>query len=276
MAYDLWVNGIADVDRFARLFNKSQRSRDPLSGIVDGVNQYFYANYHPIMTSGSVGVYTSGSAPLASTEWTLDYDSGLITLATAPSVQPSASYQFAKYPEMTIKSILVAGFDEMEGMWPRNLYLSETTGSGVVPIVETSPFAYITDSSGSEPYNAAGVAFSASRTQIGFFAKCAQLAFYRVLMGEHALSDYIWSEYGGLKVDKSMTVKNLKLAYDALKCSLDAALQLNQLDWYGTSTFFGGSIPTPYTRDFIAHRWWQQKSIAEDWRSNTTYRGDRW
>jgi len=179
MSYNLWTNGVTDADRFARLFNKSWRSRDPLSGIVDGVNQYFYANYPPILSSGSIGVYTSGSAPLATSEWTVDYESGLFTLNTAPSVQPSATYQFAKYPDLVIKSILVAGFDKMEMLWTRGLYLSETTGAGVVPITESSAYAYVTNSSGSEPMNNAGVSFSASRAQIGFYVSCAQLAFIK-------------------------------------------------------------------------------------------------
>lgn len=275
MAYNLWTNGVTDVDRVARLFNKQTRAHEPLSGLVDGVNTYFYTQYHPLLTSGSMGLYTSGSAPLSSTDYVVDYDAGLVTFTAAPSVQPSATYQTAKFPEMTMRSILVAGFDEMENIWYRGLCLSETTGSGVTYITEDSSAAYITDSSGSAPFSVNGVLFENSRAQIGFFVKCVQLAFYRTLMGEHAQSSYIWKESGGLTVDKSMITKNLKMALDEVNSAIQKAKDAIQYEWYGNA-LWGGSIPTPYTRDFISHRWWQKKSLDENWRDNTTYQGDRW
>ena len=273
--YDLWVNGLLDADRFARLFNKSQRSHDPLSGIVDNVNQYFYARMTPILASGTVSVYTSGSNPLPSSDWSVDYNSGLFILNTAPSVQPTASFQTARYSDLQMRSILIAGFDEMENQWFRGLCLSETTGS-LTLVTETSGSALITDSNGNAPASVNGVPFDLSRNQIGFYVKCVQLAYLKSLIPESALFGYIWSESGGLKVDKSLTAKNLKYGIDAIEADMPKAKQAAQLEWVGAAALYGGSIPVPYTAEFVSHRWWQKRSMQENWRDNVQYQGTWW
>lgn len=274
MPYNLWTDGLTDVDRLVRLFNKQQRSHEPMSGLADGVNQFFYTQYTPILSSGSVYLYTSGSDPLISSDYTLDNDSGLAIFDTAPSAQPSISYQTARYSDTTMRSLLIAGFDEMELRWYRGLCLSETIGT-LTLITETSGSAYITDSSGSAPYSVNGVYFENSRAQIGFYAKCVQLAYIKSLLPESALFGYLWAESGGLRVDKSMTTKNLKMALDALENDIEKAKQGVQFEWLG-SALFGGAITTPYTADFVAHRWWQKDSLARDIRSRQSYIGDRW
>lgn len=274
MAYNLWTDGLQDVDRLVRLFNKQQRSHEPMSGLVDGVNQFFYTQYTPILSSGSVGLYTSGSNPLTSADYSLDNESGLATLVAAPSVQPTISYQTARYSDLTIRSLLIAGFDEMELKWYRGLCLSETIGS-LTLVNEASTTAYITDSSGSAPASINGILFENSRAQIGFYAKCVQLAYIKSLLPESALFGYLWAESGGLRVDKSMTTRNLKIAIDALEADIAAAKQSVQFEWLGNA-LFGGAVATPYTADFVAHRWWQKDSIAHDYRSNQPYVGDRW
>lgn len=274
MAYNLWTDGLIDVDRLVRLFNKQQRAHEPMSGLVDGSNVYFYAQYTPILSSGSVGVYTSGSDPLASTAYILDYDAGLVVFNSAPAVQPTISYQTARYSDMIIRSLLIAGFDEMELRWSRGLCISETLGY-LTLITEYSSAAYITDSSGSAPYSVNGVPFENSRVQIGFYSKCVQLAYIKSLLPESALFGYLWAESGGLRVDKSMTSKNLKLAIDALEKDLEKAKDNVQVEWSGSSVW-GGAVLTPYTADFVSHRWWQKDSIAKNIRDTVPYRGDRW
>jgi len=273
MAFELWTDGITLVDRVARLFNKRYVARDPLSGVVDSVNTIFYANYPPILSSGSMGVYTTGSAPLASSAYTVDSDFGALYFNTAPSVQPVASYSTAKYSDLTVRSLLVAGFDEMEGLWFRGYSLSTTVGS-IVPITESSATAYVVDTSGSDPV-IGSVYFSTSRNQLNLYAKCVQLAFYRTLMGEHALSDFIWKEAQGLSIDKSMTVRNLKIAYDSLWDTLKKVLEQAQVEQLGDG-LYGGAIAPQMTREFVAHRFWQKVAAAEDWTGTTPYRGTTW
>jgi hypothetical protein len=273
MAYNLWTNGFLDVDRLVRLFNKQQRAHEPMSGLVDGVNQYFYAQYTPILTSGSVGIFTSGSVPLASTEYILDYGAGLAILTTAPVVQPSITYQTARYSDYVMKSLLIAGFDEMELTLHRGFCLSETLGT-LTLVTEDSPTAYITDGSGNPPAGAGGD-FDTSRSQIGFYAKCVQLAYLKSLIPESALNGYLWAESGGLRVDKASVPKNLIAALTTLEASLEQSKPSVQIDWFGAGVW-GGAVLPPYTEDFVAHRWWQKDSIAKNTRETTAYVGSRW
>lgn len=273
MAFELWTDGITLIDRVARLFNKHSIARDPLSGVVDGQNRVFYVNYPPILSSGSLAVYAGGNTAVSSSLYTVDYDGGCIVLTPAPQAQPSASYTTTKYSNWIIKSILVAGFDEMEGWWYRGYALTDTLGT-VNPITEDSTAAYVVDSTGSDP-TVAAVTFSTSRTQLNLFTKCTQLAFYRTLMGEHALSDFIWKESQGAQIDKSMTVKNLRQAYDVTLDALKKALEPAQYEVLGDSAW-GGAVTGPMTREFISHRYWQKASIAEQWRTTTPYRGNMW
>lgn len=274
MAFELWTDGLAVVDRIGRLFNRRSIARDPLSGVVDGVNVTFYANYYPIMSSGSLALYVGGETAVSPASYTIDYDAGCFVLSPAPVSQPSASYTFAKYTESIMRSVMVAGFDEMEGRWLRGLSLTESL-SAVVPVTESSPTAYIVDSSGSDPVMGA-ITWSQSRAQIDFYAKCTQLAFYRTLSGEHALSDFIWKEAQGLFIDKTKTVPNLMSVANALEKSLAKVQENAQIEWYGTDALYGGTITPPATREFLAHRFWERASIDEGWRESTQYRGQTW
>lgn len=274
MAFELWTDGLTVVDRTARLFNKRVVARDPLSGVVDGVNTIFYANYYPLLSSGSIGLYVGGNTAVSASAYTIDYDAGCFVLTPAPVSQPSANYTFAKYSETIIRSVMVAGFDEMEGRWLRGLTLSDTL-SAIAPITEYSSHAYLVDSSGSDPQVGA-ITWSQSRAQIDFYAKCTQLAFYRTLAGEHALSDFIWKEAQGLFIDKSKTVPNLMAVIAELEKAMAKVQENAQLEWYGSDALYGGTITPPATREFLAHRYWQRASIDEGWRESTQYRGNVW
>ena len=112
MAFELWTDGVRLVDRFIRLFDKRPVGRDPLSGIVDGSNTIFYSNYQPILSSGSVGLYTSGSLVFVqNTDYTLDYDAGMFNFTNAPSVQPTASYVTAKFSEIFFLDVFCGSLD---------------------------------------------------------------------------------------------------------------------------------------------------------------------
>src|SRR3990172_6470873 len=173
MAFELWTDGVTLIDRVARLFNKHAVARDPLSGVVDGQNRVFYVNYPPILSSGSLGVYVGGNTPVSSSLYTVDYDAGSIVLTPAPVAQPTMSYTTTKYTNSIVRSILVGGFDEMEGWWYRGYALTDTLNT-VNPITEDSSAAYVVDSSGSDPTIAA-VTFSTSRSQLNLYGKCTQL-----------------------------------------------------------------------------------------------------
>ena len=274
MAFDLWTDGVRLVDRFARLFNVQYIGRDDLSGLVDGSNVVFYSTYHPILSSGSTEVRVSNSV-ISSGSYTVNHEPGVFTFTNAPVAQPQATYTIARYPDRVIRSVLVAGFDEMELRWFRGLQLSSTVGTGQITLItEDSDNAYVVNSSGSDP-PVGGIFFSSSRVQQAFFARCVNLAFLQTLLGEHALSSYIWREAQGLSVDKSRVVQNLLIAKNELEKQMTAWLQQTQVEFGGTATY-GGFIAQPLTREYVAHRFWEKASSSEDWRSSTNYTGSLW
>lgn len=274
MPFDLWTDGATLVDRAVHLFDKRAIARDPMSGIVDGSNTLFYIKHPPVLSSGSIGVYTTGSDPVASSQYTVDYDAGLVEFVTAPSVQPTATYHTARYSDLQIKSIMVAGFDEMEGQWFRGLSLSSVIGTGqIIQITEDSPFAYVVNTSGSDP-QIGSIYFGQSRTQLNFYTKCVQLAFYRSLLPETALNGLIWTEAQGLRIDRTKVTPNLKLAIDSTEKAVVTAMNSARFEWYGDAAF-GYGILSPQTEEFAAHKFWQGQSISQDWRGTTKYTGNR-
>jgi hypothetical protein len=273
-AFDLWTDGATVARRFTTVFNQSSIGRDGLRGVVNSVNTLFYANYTPILSSGSVAIYTSGSDPLSASGYSLDYDSGLFTLTVAPSVQPTASYTTARYSNNTLRSVLVAGFDLMESLWFRQFTLSTVVGETPVPVDETSPAAYIVNSSGSDP-QISNYTLSTSRNQINLFASCVQIAFIQFQMFEAAMQGFSYRESMGASIDKSKIPANLKLALDRLDKSIIAMLKTAQYEWYGGAVF-GGNVPPLYTADFVAHRYWQRNSSAQNFRNSVPYSGGTW
>jgi len=271
-AFDIFsANGYRLADRFARVFNLRYIARDPLSGVVDSSNTVFYSTYSPILTSGSTGVRISGTLQSGSA-YTLEAEQGVFIFTSAPSAQPVADYTIAAYPDRVIRSILVAGFDEMELWWYRGLYLSEVQGTGQITLAhQDSSSAFIVNSSGSDP-PIGDRFFSNSQAQLALYGRFVQLVFYRTLMGEHALSDFIWQEAQGLRVDKSMTVRNLQIVKDEIEKLLEKALEQAQVEFVGTA-IYGGFIAPPHTREYLAHRFWERASKDEDWKGSTPYRG---
>jgi hypothetical protein len=247
-------------------------ARDPLSGIVDSSNTVFYSTYRPILSSGSVGVRVSGSLTSA---YTLEAEQGCFIFTSAPAAQPVADYTIAAYPDRVIRSVIVAGFDEMELQWFRGLALSETQGTGQLILAgESSANAYVVNSSGSDP-PVGSVFFSTSWAQRALLGACIQLAYVKLLIGEHAMSSFVWAEAQGLKVDKSMIAKNLLAFKDNLEKSLAKKLEQAQQEFYGAGNF-GTFIADPHTKEYLAHRFWERASLDEDWRGQTSYTGFRY
>ena len=271
-AFDIFsANGLRLADRFARVFNLRYIARDPLSGVVDGTNKVFYSTYSPILSSGSVEVRL-GDTLVSSGSYSVNYEPGAYLFNFAPSIQPVSTYTIAAYPDRVIRNILVAGFDEMELWWYRGLYLSEVQGTGQITLAhQDSTSAFIVNSSGSDP-PIGDRFFSNSQAQLALYGRFVQLVFYRTLMGEHALSDFIWQEAQGLRVDKSMTVRNLQIVKDEIEKMLEKALEQAQVEFTGTA-IYGGFIAPLHTREYLAHRFWERASKDEDWKGSTPYRG---
>ena len=275
-AFDLFsADGYRLGDRYTRIFNLQYIARDALSGIVDGSNVVFSSTYRPILSSGSTGVYINNTLQSGST-YTLEDEQGVFIFNSAPASQPSASYTIAAYPDRVIRSVMVAGFDEMELTWFRGLALSETEGTGQIVLAsQDSANAYVVDSSGSDPPIASRL-FSTSWAQRAFMARCIQLAYIKLLTGEHAMSSFVWREAQGLTVDKSMVARNLNDFKKNLEAELAKALEQAQIEVHGVGDVYGGFISDPHTKEYLAHRFWERASADEGWRNSTPYTGFRY
>ncbi len=264
MAYDLTVQGYVDFGRFTHILEQQKISRDPLSGVLDGANQVFHTNYFPIVTSGSVLVYTSGSL----TAGTVDTDTGEITLAVVPTSQPFATYTFTPYTTQQTLSFMLRGFDRMESFWFRGW--SVVNGSGL-PADESDSHLYIVDSAGNDP-TISSYYFSQSRSQIALFMACCEYDFIRARFLQAAGSDYMYREtVRGMTVDKSKRPMALKAAVDQAKSDLDDILDAAQREVYGDP--YGAAILNPATAGYMANDEWQTESLDADYRGTLATNG---
>jgi len=267
--YDLVSRGFTDFVRLADVIDQRSISRDPLSGILDGVSKTFHTSYFPILTSGSLGIYVNN----ALVPGTANYDTGEVTLTSVPVSQPFANYITTPYTASQISQFTIAGFYEMEGRWTRGWQLLDGTGAWAD---ENSANVYLVDGSGNDPA-AGSITFSTSRAQIAFFLACCEYRFLKTQFRQSAVNDYMWREsVRGMAVDKSKTPANIKLALDALLEDLLQMMAQAQIQYYPGGDQYGGFIANPGTADYFSNMEWQSAAIQSDYRSwagfNFSYR----
>jgi len=256
-AYDLAVQGIVNFARYGRVLSQRKIARDPLSGVVDGTNTTFYSQYFPILTSGSLLVYTSGSQ----VSGTADYDTGEITLNTAPSVQPLATYTFTPFAASQVLQFVVDGFTEMENRWTRGWQLVDATGQ---PANENSANIYVADSSGSDPVCGA-ILFSESIAQIGFLQACTEYTYIRANLYDAAIGDFEYRESkGGAYINKSKRSTNLDMALKAADAKAKRALEQAQIQFYPNGDQYGAYISNPATAIYQTVYEWQAAAKLDD------------
>lgn len=253
--YDLAVRGMADFTRLQSVLDQKPISRDPLSGILDSVNTVFHANYYPVLTTGSFGIYVNNALVTG----TANYDTGEVILSAAPASQPFANYTYTPFTARQILSFTIGGFTEMEGRWSRGWQLLDGTGAWAD---EDSANVYVTDGSGNDP-TAGSTVFSASRAQIGFLMACAEYRYAKSTLLHSAVNDYMWREsVRGMTVDKSRAPANLKLAADVLLENLMAAMAQAEVQYYPGGDQYGGYSANPATVDYLSNFEWQADSKA--------------
>ena len=259
MAYDITTTGIADFARLDLVVAKRKIAKDPLVGTVDGANKTFYTNYSPILTSGSLYVYnTAGSAQAGSA----DYDTGEITLNTAPTAQLTATYTFIPYTNAQQLSFLIQGFYEMEGRSSFGFRLIDASG---VAANEDSTNIYL-DYAGADP-------ISNSPHMRAYFLACCRYAYLMAQLSGGAVTDYMWREtVRGMTVDKSKRPSNLALAVEAAERAIKAAQAEAENAFYINGENLGAFIGSPMTLEYSSTMEWQTAAENDD---NRAQRGNR-
>ena len=258
--YNLLVEGIRDLSRYTSLLQQKKVAHDPLSGIVDGSNRTFYAQFSPVLTSGSLTAYVSGS--VVSVEST-DYETGVITLSNAPAKQPDATYTFTPFTNNQQVSMLMSGFDEMQSRWVRpDWFLS----SGSVVLVsptedDTAIFMVQRQTSGSlvDPPCSGSVPFSWLRTQVRFYMACCTYSYLARQLTETALTGISFRERAGAQIDRTRIPANIKLALDVAEENVIRSMRAAWDEFYTDGEQFGAAIAPDHSVGYDTQFNWHEE-----------------
>lgn len=254
-AYNLATSGFLAFTRISLSLDQRKRSRDPLSGALDGSNKVFYTNFFPLLTSGSSPlVVYDGVTQVAGTA---DYDSGEVVLSAAPTNQPLATYTYTPYTAVQVTRFLLTGFEMLESLWPR-AYKVVTSAGALAD--ETSAQLLVADKNGADPDVGQGLLFSQSYLNQALLAAAADYAMNLNVMAQAGRNDHMLREgMRGMMIDKSRRPQNLDLVIGRLREALDELLEAAQTASLGTSVY-GGFIASPHTLEYIMQMEWQTAS----------------
>lgn len=241
--YNLLTDGIRDLARYTSLLQAKPVAREPMMGLVDGSNTTFYTQVSPMLASGSLSVYVSGSINAYSS---VDYDTGTVILANAPTKQPAASYTFTPFTTSQSVSMLMAGFDEMMSRWVRpNWYLSSGSVNLTNPTdTDTAIWIVYQQTSGSliDPQCSGSLPFSQLRTQVRLYMACCEYAYLSRQLTENALTGVSYRERFGTAIDRTKIAPNLKLALDNAEKSVVRTLRAAWDETYTSGEQYGLGI----------------------------------
>ncbi len=261
--YDLAVQGFLAFTRVSLSISQRKIARDPLSGLVNGANLIFYANLFPFLSTGSSPLLVYDGSNPTPVAGTADFDTGEITLGSAPVSQPLATYTFTPYTGKQVIRFLVSGLDEMESRWPRGYTLLDALGQ---PANEDSPQILVADSQGNDPPITGDLTFSQSRVQPALLIACADYAYNVAVLGDAARTDHLVREgIRGMTIDKTKRPANMEVALDRLDKKVEDILFSAQREQLGSSAY-GGFIASPLTLDYLYNYEWQTSSKLQDTR----------
>ena len=267
--YDLASDGVADLGRSV-LFRTRLIKRDALSGPVDGSNKVFRSTYYPMLSSGSIIVYTDGSV-VSPADYSVDYEAGVVVFTTAPPGQPEADYTYTQLTSSQFIDILMAGFDEMEGRWNREFVLS-SDGTTYVRATQASTNIYLAVKSATNavtdpPFRE--TTFSGSRTQIRFLIACCEYGLLQMRAEDAAPSLYTFREgTGGLTVDKSRIPANLERSLERKERQLARLMAEAQAEYYEDGEAWGAYVAPPMTEEYEDVYQWQEDARDQDRRTS--------
>ena len=260
--YELLTTGQADLINFTRLVDIKKIARDPLTGVVDGSNPTFFANFSPLLSSGSTSVLVSGVAQTG----VIEYDTGQFNLNSAPSAQPFAWYTFTSWTVEQMTRVLLRGFDEMESRWARGFRLSSSSSSFVLPTVSDAAIYLIDKDVVQDPVYLNGT-WSLMRSQVALYMKCCEFAYYAGIAGDEARVGTAYREAVGMSVNTAHRSPNLEKLMDRLEKEVCAALFTAQNAWYSDGSGVGAAVLNPQTLDYKTNFEWQVASKDGNWRN---------
>lgn len=265
MSYDVKTQGIVDY----RLTNDrlKKQVRDPLEGIV-GVNTVFRARYYPVSGAPTPVVYTSGS--VASSEYSVDNDTGTVVFNNAPSAQPSMTYYWSNMTDDEVVDILVGAFQEMEMRWPRRWKLVDSDGTTEVFTPSSATEINIVDQNLNDPPCGPDT-FSTSVVERKLLMACARYTTLASRLDFAAERYFSYREDRGITVDKRDVPKNLDIALTRADSQVKQALRAAQAKYFSGGEHLGAAMKQPGTVDYFEHYEWQTDSRDLDHRD--TYAG---
>lgn len=254
--YDLRVDGLRDLAR-RKVIRTRKVYRDPLTGVLNGVNVVFRSTYYPIGSSGSMFLHDSSGSPMVAAH-SVDYDTGTVTFVSAPSSQPMGTYVHQPLTDGEMVDLLISGFDEMQGRWHRPFYLSSNASTYAVATGSEAHIYIVTRDGNSVADPASGArTFSAERVQIGLYMLCCDLAFLQDRSSELAVTAFRFREERGPLVDQSRMPSNVERAVDRLSEKIKRALDIAYGQYYGSEAPWGGYARPVTTAEYEDLYDWQ-------------------
>lgn len=262
--YDLKSRGIKD---YRLTMDRLQRQvRDPLEGAV-GTNTVFRARFHPVSSTPTPTVYTSGS--VASSEYDLDSETGTVVFDSAPSVQPTMTYSWSNMTDEQVVDLLARAFEEMESRWPRRWKLVDSDLTEVIYPSDATEINVVNQSS-ADP-TCGSDTFSTSAVERKLLMECARYVSLASKLDSAAQDHFMYREDRGITVDKRSVPGNIDVALQRAEGSLRRALHAAQAKYYTSGTHLGEAQKQPGTKDYFTDYEWQTDSRDDDYR--TTYAG---
>jgi hypothetical protein len=257
--YNLSSDGARDLLRYTSLLQAKKQSRDAMSGVADGTNTTFHTQYYPVLTSGSLTVYNASGSIVAVSS--TDYDTGEVVLSSAPSFQPRATYTYTPYTTSELKSLLMAGFDEMESRWTRGWYLSSSSSALTAPTDDDTNIYIVKkdQSTGalSDPPCSGSLVFSELRAQVRFYMECCRYAYLSRKQVDAAETGISMREARGAAVDRTQVPRNLMAALEAAEKRLVDAMKKAQDQYYSGGEHLGAGITVEHTLDYDENYDWR-------------------
>jgi len=223
--------------------------KQPIEGLVDGTNKLFLLPHAPAST-GTLTLYEVDGTAIASADYTVDVDTGEITMDTAPTDTTYSTYTAEAFTSTELTDVVEGGFAKMQAVYPRSWFLFT---SGATTYISTSSTA------DTEPV-VGGQALSDNVVQIQFYMMCCRFSLNQMLYEEYALQDHQFREsgrVGGMLVDMRQRPENILAVLERLDKMIDSSAASAASNAGDTDTF-GDFIPGARSDEhYYGYDWWR-------------------